>query len=658
MNLIESMLSAEFIRAFAWTLFHSLWQVGFLALVAAGLQSILRKYRPATRYAMLYFLMLLIPVFFAGTFLLTYNPDMNEAMNRAEVSGALMQMDNDLVGGLQAVSGTEIPQSWYINTVHLFENQAKWMVLLWFAGFFIFLLRFSGSMLYVYRLKNYQNCQVDEYWNDKLRKLTGKIGMHKPVKLAESALARIPMTIGYLKPVILLPLGTLSGVPPQQIEAILLHELAHILRKDYLLNIIQSVIELLFFYHPVTWWLSGLIREEREHICDDLAVAVNHDHINYIKALTTMEELNVKSPLLASAMTGSKKKLLYRVKRLLSPVKLSKGFSTGIIAFILLVGLILTLSLNALSFIPDAYDLTGRESGERIYSIMPIHNNAQSAASTAVKVNHRPEAENSIQPVTPDTIIAKSKSGKVTISVYTDSTSQLQQEQLDRMAESMEKQAQQFDKASEEYRIQVKKFDKAKCDIDKECKVVVIRKSDSSCTVPPHAPQFRYYYSNPDLHDLEDCREKLFSFDIDSVNGMEAIDTLIFMGPGACMKLDEIEGIEWHADEMDEQMKKNQIYIEREYRNAGNPPFPPPGEQMREFNYQLETAPAERIIRQELIDDGLATPRKKYVIDLDSHGMYINGEKQSKDTYRKYKHLLESLEVTDLENDGTYRLIF
>jgi hypothetical protein len=283
-------------------------------------------------------------------------------------------------------------------------------------------------------------------------------------------------------------------------------------------------------------------------------------------------------------MTGSKKKLLCRVKRLLSPVKLRNGFSEGIIAFVLLVGLIFTLSLNALSFIPSAYDLTGRESGEREYSLLPLHINTLSVASASVEMT-RPETGISAVPETPDTIIARSKSGKVTISVYADSTSQLQQEQLDRMAESMDKQAQQFDKAREEYRIQVKKIDKAKCNIDKECKVIVIRKSDSTCTIPPHAPQFRYYYSYPDLLDLEDCREKLFSFDIDSIDGIDAIDTLIFMGPGACMKLDEIEGMEWPSDEMEEQMKENQMDIEREYRDAENLPIPPFDQQMREYNY-------------------------------------------------------------------------
>ncbi len=429
----------------------------------------------------------------------------------------------------------------------------------------------------------------------------------------------------------------------------------------------------------MTWWLSGLIRQEREHICDDLAVAVNQDHINYIKALTTMEELNSKSPLLASAMTGSKKKLLCRVKRLLSPVKLRKGFSEGIIACVLLVGLIFTLSLNALSVIPNAYDLTGRESGERVYSLIPFHNDELSATNTNDKIT-APEIE-------PDTLIAKSKSGKVTISVYTDSTGQFKQEQLDRIAESMDRQAEQSDKAREQYRIQVRNFDEAKDDHDKECKVIVIRKSDSLCPVPPERPMLKYIYSNPDQRTLEHCRKQFFSFDIDSLAGINEFDTLILMRPGPCFELGEIEGLEWSAQDLQDQMKDVQIDIERHYRDAEgdyrdmereyrknekdfqkqeldrlyfneNPPFPPPDPQMREFPYEFGTAPDERIIRQELIDDGLATPRKKYIIDLDSHGMYINGEKQPKDTYRKYKHLVESLEISDLESDGTYRLIF
>src|SRR5512138_29636 len=235
MNPLEFLVSAEFIRSFAWTLFHSLWQGGLVALLAAGLVMILRKHRPVVRYAIFYILMMLLPVIFIGTFLVIYNPANAALHNAHQVAGPVWQSGNTLAGNLQSIPVTQIPQAWYGYLVHLFENQAKWLVLLWFAGFLIFLLRFSGSFIYIYRLKNHHVYPVDEQWNAQLRLLSGKIKLRRKVKFAESALARVPLTIGYLKPVILLPLGTLSGVPPQQIDAILLHELAHILRKDYIL---------------------------------------------------------------------------------------------------------------------------------------------------------------------------------------------------------------------------------------------------------------------------------------------------------------------------------------------------------------------------------------------------------------------------------------
>ena len=616
MNLFEFVFSSEFTRAFAWTLFHSIWQGGLIALMAAGLLIILHKHRPVIRYIVLYSLLFLIPVIFTATFLYTYHPENAKDFSESAIAIPKSLPENSILSGIPALTGKETAGAWYIHPMHIFENKAGWLVLFWFLGFFIFLLRFSGSMLYVYRLKNNNIYPVDKSWNDNLQRLSGRMGLLKPVILAESALTRIPLTIGYLKPVILLPLGTLSGVPPQQIEAILLHELAHILRKDYLFNIIQSVIELLFFYHPVTWWLSKLIRQEREHICDDLVISINHDHINYIKALTTMEDLNSKSALLASALAGSRKNLLFRIKRLITPVNSRKGFGEGIIAFILIIGLVFTLSFNALSIIPSAYDLSGRESGEKLYNLIPFNPKDLPETISERDVN-RPTPGMALTSEIPDTAVAKSKSGKVIITIFTDSTNQVQQEELDRMAESVDKQAQQYDKAMKEYQIQVQKFKDDKDRIENECKVMVIKKADSTsmtgdsiiviyndsgspfpghhfeyrmpqpgCPVPPHAREFRYLYSRPDIPDMEN--------------------------------------------------------FERE-----------------EFYQQYPgNVPPEKIIRQELIDDGLAVPSKSYIIDLDSSGMYINGEKQSKEIFRKYKRLVESLDVGDLEGDGTYRLIF
>ena len=94
--------------------------------------------------------------------------------------------------------------------------------------------------------------------------------------LLESSLAGVPVVVGYCA-VILMPVGLLTGLPAGQIEAILLHELAHIRRRDYLVNLLQTFVEGLLFYHPAVWWISAVIRAEREHCCDDAVVSTQGD---------------------------------------------------------------------------------------------------------------------------------------------------------------------------------------------------------------------------------------------------------------------------------------------------------------------------------------------------------------------------------------------
>ncbi len=684
-SLLESLFSAEFMRAFALTLFHSLWQGALFALVTAGIILILRKHKPALRYAILYLLLLLIPVFFIATFMLVYHPEESRNIENSTGVTKTIQAEASQSGLTMGASAGDPAHAWYFSVVQFFENNARLFVMIWLCGFLFFLFRFTGSVFYVYRLKSYNNYPVDERWNTHLRRLSDRIGLDRTIRLAESGLARIPMTIGYLKPVILLPIGTLSGVPPQQIDAILLHELAHILRKDYLLNIIQSVIELLFFYHPLTWWLSGLIRQEREHICDDLAVNINQDQLNYIKALTTMEELNSKSPMLASAFTGSKKKLLARVKRLITPVKLRKGMSEGIIAFLLLITLVTTLSLNALSIIPSSFDLTGRESGERIYNFLPYH------------------------PEVPDTITAKSHSGKVSISVYSDTINEEKQKALQEIAESLDRQAGKYDKPTQEHIVWTEGAEGDTKIIKSRNQVIVISKSDSAdsekdsvvviingedtprhhmryeyrtdCPVPPGSPDMHYFYSNPGpLPEGEEMKIKVFSYKNDS------IDTLIFINPESEFNWQAAEELKWHSREMEESlrdrelemleyersaeamqdhMKDIQIEIEHEQQQDfenmefyfNEPPIPPTAPEIA-FMPEPPVRAAEKIIRQELRDDGLTERGRKYVIEIGSKAMYINGEKQPKEIYRKYSKLVESLEGTNFDGDDTFKLIF
>src|SRR5256885_1205164 len=146
------------------------------------------------------------------------------------------------------------------------------------------------------------------------------------------AVARAPAVIGWLRPVILLPASALTGLTPLQLDALLAHELAHVRRYDYLVNLIQSVIETLLFYHPAVWWVSARVRDEREHCCDDLAVAVCGDAHFYASALLGMERLRVTIPTLALTAAGGS--LMGRVRRLVAPppLEIFPRWTAGVLA--------------------------------------------------------------------------------------------------------------------------------------------------------------------------------------------------------------------------------------------------------------------------------------------------------------------------------------
>jgi GWxTD domain-containing protein len=151
------------------------------------------------------------------------------------------------------------------------------------------------------------------------------------VSLLESCLAEVPTVIGHFRPVILMPVGMLAGLSPAQIESILLHELGHIQRHDYLVNSLQRCIEGLLFYHPAAWWISSVIRTEREHCCDDLAVSISGDPHEYARALAALEQ-NRFSPAAVAATGGS---LVKRIHRLLYPR--SSGAWAPFVAVLILV---------------------------------------------------------------------------------------------------------------------------------------------------------------------------------------------------------------------------------------------------------------------------------------------------------------------------------
>ncbi len=222
------------------------------------------------------------------------------------------------------------------------EPALPYLVLGWLTGVFGLSAWHLGGWAQLHRLKRRMTREADARLRGTLQKLAVQLGVRRVVTLLESAIVEVPTVLGWLRPVILLPASALTGLSPDQLRAILAHELAHIRRHDYLANILQTVVEILGFYHPAVWWVSSRIRIERENCCDDLAVHVCGNSLQYAKALTSMEEIRHSRSDLALAASGGS--LMARVARLLGrPAVDDRRFAwlPGLIALLLVVGVVI-----------------------------------------------------------------------------------------------------------------------------------------------------------------------------------------------------------------------------------------------------------------------------------------------------------------------------
>jgi beta-lactamase regulating signal transducer with metallopeptidase domain/ankyrin repeat protein len=248
----------------------------------------------------------------------------------------------------------------------IIQAALPYFVTLWSLGVSVLSLRLVYEWIQLLRLCASGVPPKDQDWTDRLNTLASRMGIHRVILLLESALVEVPTVIGWLHPVILLPTMFYIGLAPDQIEAILAHELAHIRRHDYLVNLIQIAIETLLFYHPVVWWISRSIRQEREHCCDDLALQFVGDTVVYASALAALEERRTLPMAITMAATGGS--LLRRIQRLLG-TKPQNGLR---FTFPKLMGVVLTLCVagvvlgKAVSGIPSKTHLEFFASGQLV----------------------------------------------------------------------------------------------------------------------------------------------------------------------------------------------------------------------------------------------------------------------------------------------------
>jgi uncharacterized protein (TIGR03435 family) len=193
------------------------------------------------------------------------------------------------------------------------------VVSLWFTGVCLLLARLAGGWWRVRRLQQVARALPVSHWQDAAGRLAQQIGLTRVVRVVDATFVETPLVVGWLEPAVLLPVAALAGLTPQQVRAILAHELAHVRRHDALVNAAQTIAETLLFYHPAVWWLSSRIRIEREHCCDDVALAVSGDPYGYASALAELESWRTPPPALSLAATGGS--LLRRVTRMLAPTR-------------------------------------------------------------------------------------------------------------------------------------------------------------------------------------------------------------------------------------------------------------------------------------------------------------------------------------------------
>ena len=198
----------------------------------------------------------------------------------------------------------------------------RWALPLWSLGVLLFSLRLVWATRQISALRR-QAQPAEAAVLAIVGNLQERMKLRRPARVLVSAVADCPSVVGWIRPVLLLPTATVLGLTPQQLEAVLAHELAHILRYDYLVNMLQTVVETLLFYHPAVWWASARIRQERELCCDDLAVECCGNALCYARALTRLERLRATTPRLALGSAGGS--LLYRIQRLAG----DKGWQRG-----------------------------------------------------------------------------------------------------------------------------------------------------------------------------------------------------------------------------------------------------------------------------------------------------------------------------------------
>ncbi|MEM1205248.1 MAG: M56 family metallopeptidase [Acidobacteriota bacterium] len=306
-------------RPVVWALVHFLWQGTLVALAAAvGLWLLRRRdplgHDPGSRYGLAVSGLLLMAILPVVTALhLASSSPANEGGVPGVVAGALATdvASNPATDG--ARTGPGVAPDGAALGPWASDAWGPWLLAAWLLGVLGLGVVHAGGFWRAQTLR-WNTRTADAQWRQRLESLCQRLDIDRPVALLESSRAAVPFVLGWLRPAVVVPAGAFVGLAPQQLEAVLAHELAHVRRHDYLVNLFQMALETLLFFHPGVWWLSRQARIEREACCDDLAVRACGEPLVLARALAKLEDLRSAAPM--PALGAGDGALLDRIRRL------------------------------------------------------------------------------------------------------------------------------------------------------------------------------------------------------------------------------------------------------------------------------------------------------------------------------------------------------
>jgi len=332
METIHQILNSQVATAIGWGLLHTLWQGLVIFLVLSVLKFVFIRDEPRRNYKVYYAAMVVQLAWLIATVITnvdtqTSYPETSRLIGLSLVIASNPAESNSLWQQAFAFINSEIPT----------------VFMLWLAGITFLSLRFMGGLLQIHFLKSRNVQEVEAELQQLFQRVSYRLGIRK-AKILASLKVGMPAIVGYIKPVVLVPLGLMTHLSVEQVEALITHELIHIKRNDYLLNVIQSVMEIVLFFNPFTWWISKNIREEREKACDDLVIRYSNG-LDYARALVAAKEWEMKYRLSIGVHSG-KSELQTRINRIMGKINSQKSANSfkKMIASLVVLGVVAVMA--------------------------------------------------------------------------------------------------------------------------------------------------------------------------------------------------------------------------------------------------------------------------------------------------------------------------